>query len=205
MDTRIATPDEVADAIQQDIADHLQITIAEAAKRIGKKPQTLYNILRGKGRISLANARLLHKEFGYSQKYMTSGEGNLREEDSWVLTIEPGTDRASKFVLGPEQSVIVDGVYYPRQRVKSPREQLLQVYCKLFVEIIRALCENGKIDVNLDELDKGPSFKDLGFSPQTSVEGELFNSLVYYRSQIDQLVDLRRIAECLNSLKEEGG
>ena len=197
MENGISSPAEVAKALQEDIVEHLQISIAEAAKQMGKPPHTLYNILRGKSRISFPLAQLLHETFNYNVKFLTAGEGELREEDHFALKIGSG-DEAKTFVLRPGEYMFIDGVYYPRQRIVTERESLLQKSCKLFYETIRFFQDNGVIELDYSQLDDGSKFKEYDFNPISPVEGDLFNTLTFYYSQVKQLTDLHLILKHLN-------
>ena len=200
MSEKIYTPAEVAKAIQRDISENLQISVAEAAKHMGKEAQTLYNIFRGKSRISLAMAKRMSEAFGYSVKFLTSGVGELREEDRFVIRLGEGENQHAH-VLGPEDSLVIDGEYYPRQRIRSPREKILQRYCKLYFEILSALAEHGILELDYSTLED-PKVRDYNFIPQSSAESDMFCMLSHYLTKINQLTDLHRIVESLDAIKD---
>ena len=83
---------EVAKAVQDDIVRTKGITLAEAARRIGKSPQNFYNMLTGKSRFSRRTAELLHGQFGYSMAFLTEGIGSLNDENN----INASSDKEDK-------------------------------------------------------------------------------------------------------------
>lgn len=77
MEKHIASPLEIAKEVHKDLTTVKGLTLASVARRIGKTPQSLYNILSGNRRISCNVAVLLNKEFGYSIPFLTEGAGSL--------------------------------------------------------------------------------------------------------------------------------
>ena len=103
---------EVAKAVQDDIVRTKGITLAEAARRIGKSPQNFYNMLTGKSRFSRRTAELLHGQFGYSMAFLTEGIGSLNDENN----INASSDKEDKtlYPIGIQsfEKIRTDGYIY---------------------------------------------------------------------------------------------
>lgn len=196
----IYSPDQVAMILQRDLTERLHLSVAEASRRIGKKPQTLYNVLRGKNRISYPIAKLLQDTFGYSLEFLTTGEGSLRENDDYYWRGADGKQRVPG--LSPVDDVMWAHFYYPEHRVNTPRERLLLRYCQLFYEIVSSLTIHGDLEIDDKQLED-PRIREYNFCPRTMVERELFSNLALYLTQISQLTDLHRIVERLDVIKED--
>lgn len=76
-----ATPEEVLKEIANDFRTN-GLTHESAAEKIGySNKQTVSNLLTQKKYFSPLQAAKFNKAFGYSIKYLTTGEGNLYEEN----------------------------------------------------------------------------------------------------------------------------
>lgn len=74
------SPSEVCQTVKKDLRSK-KISLAEAARRVGKSPQNMNNILRGNRRLGQSTAELMHREFGYSIPYLRYGIGFLLQDN----------------------------------------------------------------------------------------------------------------------------
>ena len=174
--TKIASPEDVAEQIRQDFR-RLGYSVVEAAKLMRKSPQSLYNILKGKHRISPQNARAFGDCFNYSFYFLTKGEGQLR----WDRSID---DVSESLNLGYSFS--------PAERARlSERERVLDDY----MEILRSL--NNALQSKhfpLGEL-RGISESDFPVKPRTVLEREIIFRIYFFAAGIEDYINLSHFFE----------
>lgn len=129
METGTLSPIEVAQAIKTDLRSVRRISIADAAEQIGKPAQSLYNIMKGRSRISHRMAELLHEHFGYSVPFLTQGSGSLNQQD------EPKTNTQGDFPH-PRKVFNITGSC-------NPQKHYMVDMGKRF-EAVRKLIDNGQ-------------------------------------------------------------
>lgn len=191
MELQTKTPKEVAQAIQDDLLAR-SLTIAEAARMLGKTPQSLYNLLRGEFRVGIKMAKALHDTFGYSRAFLQQGIGELIDQPNEAQAEEPHEDSMMYYY----------GVYYADDSLFTEREKLLNMVSRVLSETFSMLNSRLLLGIKLDLFDYD-DWEELGFEPRSDVEKRLVKTISQYSSQIRQMTDVKGI---LNSkrLKDLG-
>lgn len=180
MNKKQSTPEEVSQAIRDDFRK-TGITLAEAARRIGKSTQNLSNILRGERRLSQSTAELLFREFGYSIPYLRFGEGTLHDN---------GRDDVPAW-KDKELGVVYNlGYVFPNNSklLGSKREQKLNQIASAFKEAFTKLYTHVDINKSFDmniALDR--PYKSIA---KTINEKTLEASLLLYTGMLLQFCDI---------------
>lgn len=177
---------EVAQAIKNDLLKN-NITIAEAAERIGKPAQSLYNLMKGRHRIGHQMAKLLHEEFAYSVLFLTQGKGPMFDfEDS------------------DEQEPIDLFRDYSPEELNTPRERLM--------DCIKQLIQKSYFSLS-NVIRTGEVFplstvfpEECGFEYQSERERELFIEITLWEGMLRPLLDpkfISRALECVDSEEQK--
>lgn len=174
--SHIATPEEVAEAIRQDLKS-LGYSIVEAAALMRKSPQSLYNILKGTHRISPQNARAFGDYFNYNYDYLTRGKGQLKYDRA---SDDFGEVLNLSYQLSPAE----------KNRL-SKRERILNDYMELLATLRFRIDEKGFPLTPIDNL-HNPS---IPIKPQTMLEGELIARIGFWAIGIMDYINLPRFCE----------
>ncbi len=190
------SPEEVAEAIRTDIIKARRITLSDAARKLGKSPNNIYNILNGKSRISRSIANQFHQEFGYSVEFLTMGEGELYENTL------PVRELSKEEVEGQEENPY-DAIYYMTDADDfTPRERVLNNFARA-LSIIYG--EASRLIPGTIRLERGAEFIDLvdnQFTAKTKREQQLMNAIQNRYSDLRELIDLERILNEVNALEK---
>lgn len=196
---------EVANDVQNDIIQNQGISLAQAARRIGKSPQNFYNMLAGKSRFSKRTAVLLNKEFGYSVEYLTQGIGTLiisREDEMGKWTLSQGSD----------DSISLYGEYNQQDIQTLVEKRLSQA--KLLLDKVYHQIAGGEINDNTYLFfirDAKAAYsgrikpEDYGYKYETPLEMRLFTECAVWLEMIMQLLDPGRVREAFEGSRKEFG
>ena len=198
MDTyNVHAPDVVATNIIRDITNVRRMTLAAAARFVGKTPQNFHNMLKGKSRFSMKTALLLNEKFKYSIPYLTQGVGQLYESEE--------DKPRSEMPFRPDDVEDVDafGAYYYDSSSLTEREKLLNEYAKKYSH----LYEDVDLSVTGRCLDLASIFEEAdemgkmaGIQPQSVKEYSILKNIVVKYVLIKRLLDPKEIAKELESL-----
>ena len=174
--SHIATPEEVAEAIRQDLKS-LGYSVVDAAALMRKSPQSLYNIMKGTHRISPQNARAFGDYFNYNYDYLTRGEGQLKYDRS---PDDFGTSLNLSYQLSPAEKMRL-----------SKRERALNDYMELLRTLRFSIDEKG-FPLSSIDTSQMPS---IPIKPQTMLEGELIARIGFWALGIMDYINLPRFCE----------
>ena len=183
---------EVSKAVREDLKKK-GLSIADAARKIGKSPQNLTNTLSGNRRMSQATAELLHLEFGYSIPFLRYGKGTLlnKEENN-------GSTCDNEI-----QSIVYSlGYVFPgNTKGLSNREKewnrITTVFKNAFYEVNAKVAINARLNIN-QAIDR--QFTRIA---TTNNERTLEASLLMYTGLLQQLCDIDGIMKYLASIPNE--
>lgn len=195
------SPVDVANEVQQDLTRRLGITLADAARKIGKTPQNFYNMLTGRSRFSLKTAQLMHEQFGYSVLFLTKGLGALSE---------PEEKQGSGFIVKPNSAypIMVNKTFSVEEMTSRERRMnaIKSFLSQEYQRFVYAFEDEKGIPSEFFSLvlkDLKFSPEDFGFKCETQTEKELFPIIAFWYGLIMKLADPSRLSEVLSGEKND--
>ena len=181
---------EVAKEVQDDIVKTRGMSLAEAARRIGKSPQNFYNMLTGRSRFSKRTAELLHAQFGYSVLCLTEGAGSLIDSSGNNLVLQSSSDTPAHVY---KKYAEMDLSNETERRLYDLKVKLEDVYMSIAPSFAT---DEDPIILYARKCKISP--EEFGFECKTSKEKELFKVYAFWAGLVKELIDPSRIAEILH-------
>lgn len=184
------SPKDVADNIKRELSAK-GISIAEAARILGKTPQNLNNILRGTRRPSRATAMLFNKFFDFSVDYICLGEGDMY----------PGGKSPEANFIESNPLLYLGSVLPQNYPGLSPREKELnriaETYRQLCLKAEKELALGFNIDIN-----QALKIGETALRGQTEIENKLIVTLYFWINVLRQYMDTDVISKHLETIVE---
>ena len=193
------SPVDVANEVQQDLTKRMGMTLADAARKIGKTPQNFYNMLTGRSRFSRKTAQLMYEQFGYSVLFLTKGLGALYETEE---------KHGSGFIVKPNSAypILVNKTFSVEEMTSRERRMnaIKNFLSQEYQRFVYAFEDDEGISSELfSQVLKDLRFspEDFGFKCETQTEKELFPIIAFWYGLIMKLADPSRLSEVLGEKK----
>ena len=193
--SKISTPAEIAKEVHKDLTEVRGISLASAARKIGKTPQSLYNLLGGNRRFSYKVAMLMHREFGYSIPFLTEGIGSLNDNQESKL---------GRLIIKPNSSEPIHPYReYTTFELSTDEEQRLNDMKKAVEEAFFILRNHFETEddviIAYAPFIKSTKPEDFGITLHTQRARDLFQSFAFWAGMIQHLIDPGRCHDVIFS------